>query len=821
MNIAQTFGGFLKESSIEKRVKSRPRTTTRASLEVYVTLLVALGSLMLGLASETAFPSLLTIPLCLLALYVTERERIFGYSSTMANLLSIPALFFAGGELFSGTVLMRLAAGANLLVYLTWIILFQWKENRHYWWLCSLAVLQIAVGAVLTTGAAFGMLLVASVFLTIRTTTYLVALKTEEDFGTASDSQDSNAEPVDYIRKGTAEKLIAPSRVIGQPAHLEAHMRGSRRAFGRAATTVACGSLVLAAIFFIITPRFWIDRLPLEQASFGLAGRSFSGFTESVKLGSFGEILESPEPVLEVKVFDAETDQELDINEYATRLGYDEPLFRGVTMDSYMRGRWETTSYLSQQRNSVSERPPRSKLNSYVRQEIRKHPIGTSSLFAISPVSYVNMIEPTSDESTIYRRGEDGTLTLTVSNSDKGRPVIYHAYSSADKSSMEEDIRNLSGRYRGWSDFEREARHYTQLPRGELRDLRRLAVQIAKPVERNSTQTVMADRIIKYLRDSGEYSYSLQGGLSRSGTDEVEDFLLVRKTGHCEYFASACALLMRAVGIPTRLVSGFKGGSLNSLTGNFEVQQRHAHAWVEARIDGVWTTFDPTPAAMRNTIVAEHAPRIQWWHDLKMFVSDTWRNYVVLLTIEKQKSGIYDPIAETAKSIGNEIAEMKDRNTTRSITAIFSSLANPEVWFSWKGGLLTAVILSVLAFGFLAVKTLIESLRQGKRGLFQQRTKAVEFYQRFRAICGNLGLNRSSEQTEREFAADVEGKFARLELTEEERHIPRKLVEDFYWVRFGERDLNDQRLAEIESELAVLENAVSNSSTHDRHTIKN
>ena len=66
--------------------------------------------------------------------------------------------------------------------------------------------------------------------------------------------------------------------------------------------------------------------------------------------------------------------------------------------------------------------------------------------------------------------------------------------------------------------------------------------------------------------------------------DPVEDFLVNRKKGHCEYFASALALLLRSVNIPSRIVNGFKGGDWNELTETMNVRQKHAHSWVEAFI---------------------------------------------------------------------------------------------------------------------------------------------------------------------------------------------------------------------------------------------
>ena len=69
-----------------------------------------------------------------------------------------------------------------------------------------------------------------------------------------------------------------------------------------------------------------------------------------------------------------------------------------------------------------------------------------------------------------------------------------------------------------------------------------------------------------YLRDSGEFGYTLEMNVVDPSLDPVEDFLVNRKEGHCEYFASALALLLRSIDIPARMVNGFKGGDWNELT---------------------------------------------------------------------------------------------------------------------------------------------------------------------------------------------------------------------------------------------------------------
>ena len=92
-----------------------------------------------------------------------------------------------------------------------------------------------------------------------------------------------------------------------------------------------------------------------------------------------------------------------------------------------------------------------------------------------------------------------------------------------------------------------------------------------------------------------DYGYTLEL-LSKPVDDPLAYFLFERKKGHCEYFASSMAVMLRTLGIPSRVVTGFQSGVYNPMTGWQVIRASDAHSWVEAWIEGRgWTTFDPTP----------------------------------------------------------------------------------------------------------------------------------------------------------------------------------------------------------------------------------
>jgi len=107
------------------------------------------------------------------------------------------------------------------------------------------------------------------------------------------------------------------------------------------------------------------------------------------------------------------------------------------------------------------------------------------------------------------------------------------------------------------------------------------------------------------------FSYSLVQE-NETGYAPLSDFLLRSQSGHCEYFATATALLLRTAGIPTRYATGYSVQEYSDLDNLYIVRQRHAHSWVLAYIDGAWRDVDFTPPAW-FLLEDQAAP---WWQSV-------------------------------------------------------------------------------------------------------------------------------------------------------------------------------------------------------------
>jgi len=124
--------------------------------------------------------------------------------------------------------------------------------------------------------------------------------------------------------------------------------------------------------------------------------------------------------------------------------------------------------------------------------------------------------------------------------------------------------------------------------------LLRIARERTSGVDAARDPEAAAAALESWLRS--DFTYALES--LPAGPNAVEAFLVERKRGHCQSFATAMALLLRELGVPTRFVAGFAGGEIGPFGRYLLVRGEHAHAWVEAWCgEKGWVAFDPTPAA--------------------------------------------------------------------------------------------------------------------------------------------------------------------------------------------------------------------------------
>jgi hypothetical protein len=168
----------------------------------------------------------------------------------------------------------------------------------------------------------------------------------------------------------------------------------------------------------------------------------------------------------------------------------------------------------------------------------------------------------------------------------------------------------------------------------------------------SQSDAAIVARAIDFLRQ-GRYIYTLEP--PRLGADSVDEFLFDTKAGFCEHFASAFVFLMRAAGVPARVVTGYQGGDVNPVDQIVTVRQSDAHAWAEVYLRGRgWVRVDPTAAAVPGRISSGLAravpegerlpllmrPQLQWLRSLRYqweALSYKWNIWVLGYDPQRQR----------------------------------------------------------------------------------------------------------------------------------------------------------------------------------------
>ena len=321
---------------------------------------------------------------------------------------------------------------------------------------------------------------------------------------------------------------------------------------------VTIGILGLTAGLFFMLPR------TADAALRRLVSRRFylPGFSNQVTLGEIGEIKATSRPVMHVRFADSHAPANLkwrgatlsDFNGHAWFEPFGEPRW----IPAVPKGVFQLAD------NQQRRRLPRS-----VNYRISLNGIDSDVLFFAGRPEFVYLKQP-----MIVAR-DDGSYRL-------GRPPVdgffYEVYGWLGDTGAADDFLG-----------KRERKQYLSLPQLDPR-IPELARDTVRGLDNDADR---AAAVARYLRRAYAYTLELP---SHEVSDPLAHFLFVRKKGHCEYFASAMAVMLRTLGIPSRLVTGFQSGIFNPLTGLYVIRASDAHSWVEAWLPGRgWVTFDPTP----------------------------------------------------------------------------------------------------------------------------------------------------------------------------------------------------------------------------------
>ena len=296
----------------------------------------------------------------------------------------------------------------------------------------------------------------------------------------------------------------------------------------------------LLLFFFPIMPR---TQLPLWNFLNQPATRT-SGYSDTVEPGSQSSITAS-----HTLTFRAEM----------SRLSLDQLYWRGTVFNRTDGIKWTRSGQVPAEQPEIT--------GQMVTQIIYPEPTASRTLIALDRPSALVLQR--------VKRSPDGVFELMGTS---GKRLSYSAESLP------------SGLIAQRNPINRQ--FYLQLPDRLPSRLKDLALQIVLSGKEERARVAFLEN---YFR-SGGYRYSMVG--LATGDRAIEQFVFDNKQGNCEFFASSFALLLRAAGVPCRLVGGFLGGEYNQLGGYYLVSDDKAHVWVEAYIKGSgWVRIDPSSFA--------------------------------------------------------------------------------------------------------------------------------------------------------------------------------------------------------------------------------
>jgi protein-glutamine gamma-glutamyltransferase len=509
--------------------------------------------------------------------------------------------------------------------------------------------------------------------------------------------------------------------------------RKLQTALGITSGVIAVASLLAGTVIFFLIPRFNAGYL----SGFNLQPSLISGFTDDVELGQIGEIKKSSAVVMRITVQG---------NPLLARGMH----WRGIALTTFDGRRWYTEGHepvaLTESYDGWINVPPTLALDR-----------GRKLRF-----EYTVMLEPLASDA-VFVAPEPARVRGQFFGAALGGPrALRRAYLTVDKTgSLANPFHNFANlRYdavsqlpeipaeilRNSSQTYPEALRalYLQLPKLDPRisDLARMITSRARnPYDK-------ARAVESYLRNNYGYTLDLSG---TPPVDPLAYFLFDKRAGHCEYFAAAMTVMMRAVGVPARYVNGFLPGEYNDVGGDYIIRASDAHSWVEVFFPGYgWITFDPTPPSDDHPGGLLSQLGLYWdWFQLQ------WNDWVVNYDFIHQFT-LAQGVQRISRRWTTSLRDAFERARLAGVHRLSNWADHAASIPPWMPIVIALVLIPVLlAFNASLRERLVFACRL-KMGFPAPPAQAASlFYQRMLRLLERAGWRKSPSQTPVEFAASL------------------------------------------------------------------
>ncbi|MEZ4298376.1 MAG: DUF3488 and transglutaminase-like domain-containing protein [Polyangiaceae bacterium] len=482
------------------------------------------------------------------------------------------------------------------------------KGAAHDQQVIVLALLHLIAGTVLGGGLGYGLCFLG-VLVVAPSALVLSHLRREVEGNYRQGARDRTGLPVDVPR------ILRSRRVVG-------------KTFLAVTCLLSIPILLFTAVLFVIFPRVGLSLLFFSR---GHAGRMV-GFSNRVDLGEVGVLRSDPALAMRVEIPNLPDPP-------PSRLSLH---LRGTALDAYDGRTWTQSDTGPKRPAEVElgiipfENRPDTGLDPVMRIDLE--PIDPPVIFLPQNASALRMRprgQLGGDFMTMVYKGAEGEYRYQPLD-DRG--LKYEVYVSHKKAVTFRDLATT------------ERARYLALPADLPVRIRTLAKEWTAG---QTTPLAKATEIERRLRTGFVYDLNSPSGKDKQPLDH---FLFESKRGHCEFYSSAMAVMLRSVDVPTRNVTGFIGGTWNRYGRFYAVRNGDAHSWVEAYLDGEgWHTFDPTPPA-------DAAPKSELsgvWAQVRDFLEATsqrWDRHVVGYDLSQQAS-LWRELSRRRQRTGSVLGE--------------------------------------------------------------------------------------------------------------------------------------------------------------------
>jgi transglutaminase-like putative cysteine protease len=355
-----------------------------------------------------------------------------------------------------------------------------------------------------------------------------------------------------------------------------------------------------------------------------------------------------------------------------------------------------------------------------------------------------------------------------------------------------------------------------QIPEHGLETLKSLAkkwdAESRLPKENIMARAIYMER--QFL-ESDYFKYKLGGTVRDYSLDPLEDFIVKNPTGHCEYFAGALALMLRSIGISSRVIVGFKTHVMSP--GTQVIRQSDAHAWVDVHLPpesisgrvtgsyadwwtyGAWMRLDPSPTVEPVTLIKAVSFSLT---DMNEWIQTMWGEFVLNMNTAKQSRWIYQPIQSAFHFIVYRVFNLEFwKNLITETGRTYRMLFFSGVQWRWRDwGSIFVFITFFILLSFLlwrCFRWLLPRFFRVSGGDWKRRA-TIDFYIRMERLLIRVRRERRPEETPLEFIRRTDFVVETL-----------PVVDAYYRVRFGAAELTNEELHDVRERLDQLEKKIT------------